>query len=223
LFVHTPGVCQERRPTLMAECGLSQDASPARPPSSCPRTASRTACGARPASAASQASWLASGCAAPRSWRGRSYSAPASRPAPPSPRCGFVALRALLGGAGEPHRVEPPRARRRRVPRLVLTPKRSIGHGGNPHGEVTGAREFLTDVEVEELAPRVIENFPPGAAQVLAGYGPSVWVLKILAKESRVPGRVTQRRESRPLPACVSPAVRSCSGTTRSGVAAREQ
>jgi len=104
-----------------------------------------------------------------------------------------------------------------------LTPKRSIGHGGNPHGEVTGAREFLTDVEVEELAPRVIENFPPGAAQVLAGYGPSVWVLKILAKESRVPGRVTQRRESRPLPACVSPAVRSCSGTTRSGVAAREQ
>src|SRR5439155_24724767 len=46
---------------------------------------------------------------------------------------------------------------------------------------------------------------------------------EILAKESRVPGRVTPRRESRPPPACVSPAVRSCRGTTPSGVAAREQ
>jgi len=38
-------------------------------------------------------------------------------------------------------------------------------------GKRTGAREFPTDAEVEELARRVIENFPPGAAQVLAGYG----------------------------------------------------
>src|SRR5438876_6803795 len=38
-------------------------------------------------------------------------------------------------------------------------------------GKRTGAREFPTDAEVEELARRVIENFPPGAAQVLTGYG----------------------------------------------------
>src|SRR5207249_8100038 len=38
-------------------------------------------------------------------------------------------------------------------------------------GRRTGAREFPTDAEVEELARGVIENFPPGAAQVLAGYG----------------------------------------------------
>jgi len=38
-------------------------------------------------------------------------------------------------------------------------------------GKRTGGREFPTDAEVEELARRVIENFPPGAAQVLAGYG----------------------------------------------------
>jgi len=38
-------------------------------------------------------------------------------------------------------------------------------------GKRTGPREFPTDAEVEEVARLMIENFPPGAAQMLAGYG----------------------------------------------------
>src|SRR5438093_12885547 len=86
---------------------------------------------------------------------------PGPRPRPPT-ACGPEL--APAAAAGEP--IGSPLGNA--APRLVLTPKRSIGHGGHPPGEADG---IPTDAEVEELARRVIENFPPGAAQVLAGYG----------------------------------------------------